>query len=452
MQHFEASGRWYPFDDPDNAVGGTLKFDDNGLQLVLLGTFHQGWSPEAKRYSIIHGVVGDCPYGAFVTLIDNFRTGQKFNMVGATSEKIRCHQAAIGNFHLPDGPISLEYLELDFSYLTDWAGRTGIRVDRNQAGVMTYIATYEKPENLAFPFGDKSLVLGCRFNAHEDTHTASFSEAARLLIEPVGEISPTTVGRDHVRTLQDLLSFATDTPNQIEEIAYGAEKDARGLRAKFNLIYEPVFRLKERKDSLHSIDMLFTLADSQAAGINIFQRWLDFSKKHQSFCEVYFGHNYTRPKFLDDRFKKVMVAFTLLCSTLDEMAERDRLFLESVETALKAHFPENEWDFLGHVIPSWGEVEMPIILHRMLVENSDLMCQVIEDYPAFVRSVSDTLAFVERRVEGPRSPLNGGEIHYATEKVKTLIKIVVLRELGFGRGDVKTLLERNKHFNHLASI
>src|SRR4051794_31946823 len=101
MKHFETSGLWYPYDDPNNAVGGTLKFDDKGLQLVLLGTFRQGWSPEAERYPVIHGVVGESPYGAFVTLIDNFRTAQKFNMVGATSEKIRCHLAMVGNFHLP---------------------------------------------------------------------------------------------------------------------------------------------------------------------------------------------------------------------------------------------------------------------------------------------------------------------------------------------------------------
>ena len=101
MRHFEASGLWYPFDDPANAVGGTLKFDDKGLHLFLLGSFRQGWSAQRERYPIIHGVVGQSPYGAFVTLIDNFRTGHQFNTVGATSEKITCNIATVGNCHLP---------------------------------------------------------------------------------------------------------------------------------------------------------------------------------------------------------------------------------------------------------------------------------------------------------------------------------------------------------------
>ena len=452
MKHFEASGLWYPLDDPANAVGGTLTFDDDGLQLVLLGSFRQGWSPAAERYPIIHGVVGESPYGEFVTLIDNFRSGQQFNMVGATSERIRCRKAMVGNCHLPEGAPRFESVELDFSDLTEWVGLSGMKVEWRLDAGRTYVATYYKPDNVKSAFGDKTLTLSFIFNASESAHKTILSEAARLVVGPVGALTPETLGLDHVRTLQDLLTFATDRPNGVDKIAYFAEKDERGNIPKLNLIYEPMFQLKEKRKSLHPISVLFSYADTQSLGINIFQNWINLFHKHSAFCEVYFGHIYARPKYLDERFAGMVRAFTLLCSTLGETSGSTGLFLEAVEAAMKAHFPEDEREFLGHIVPTWSEVMMPIHLHRLLVKNSDLMGQVIEDFPAFVRAVSDTLGFVERRVEGARPPLKGGGLYDAVEKLDMLIKVLVLKELGFDHDRVTALVERNTQLNHLKTV
>jgi ApeA N-terminal domain 1 len=452
MKHFEASGLWYPSDDPTNAVGGTLKFDDKGLQLVLLGNFRQGWSPEVERYPIIHGVVGESPYGAFVTLIDNFRTAQKFNMVGATSERISCHKAVVGNCHLSEGASRFKSVVLDFSYLTEWVGRGGMKVERRLDDGKTYIATYHKPDDVEFKFGEHTLTLGFNFDANEGMYKTALSEAARLVVEPVGDLTPATLGQDHIRTLQNLLSFATGRPNGVEEITYLAETDERGISPRLNLIFDPIFRLQTKQDSLHPADMLFTYDDSQAIGVNIFQKWLDFSQKHRAFCEFYFGHTYVKPKYLDERFAKVVAAFTLLCSAFRDTSEKTRLFLHIVQAAMKDHFSEEEQEFLHHIIPSTSEVEMPIHLYRLLGENSNLMGKVIEDFPSFVREVSNTLDFIERRVEGVHPPLKGDDLYYAVEKINMLIEIVVLKELGFGQSAVNTLIERNTQLNYLKMV
>ena len=226
MKHFEASGLWYPTDDPDNSVGGTLKFDDAGLQLILLGAFRQGWSPEVERYHLIRGVTGKTPYGSFVTLVDNFRTGQTFNMIGATTEKIRSNLALVGDFHLPDGPVNVEKLILGFSYLKEWAGKGGIEVKTERFGDgLSLVINYAKPKNMEFPFGDKTLTLGFSFEAPRGLHHASIAEEASIVIEPVGDITAETLIQDYVRTIQDLISFATDTPNAVEKITFRGEQD-----------------------------------------------------------------------------------------------------------------------------------------------------------------------------------------------------------------------------------
>jgi len=449
MKYFEASGLWYPSDDRSSAVGGTLKFDSDGLQLVLLGSFRQGWSPEGERYSIIHGVVGESPYGFFVTLIDCHRLQSTFNMIGVTSEKITCIKGAVGNCHLSDGDSRFKSLELDLSYLTEWVEFGGFGSKLGWADDKSYTTTYRKPENARFPFGEKTLTLGFSFRASQGAHRTTLSEKARLIIEPTGDISPATIGLDHVKTLMDLLSFATDRPNAAEDIAYWAETNESGLTPKLNLIYDPVFRPESKKDSLHSMDMVFSYRDTQALGLNIFQQWLAFAEKHPAFNAVYFDSIYASPRYLHDKFAKLLSAFTLLCSNLGKTSEKTRLFLVDAEASLKAHFLDEERGLLGHLIPTEADVEMPMQLLGLLRENADLMGQVIDDFPSFVSSVSDTLAFIVRRVEGERHPIQGADLYLAMEKIRMLIKIVILRELGFNDESIKILIERNVRFNRL---
>ena len=452
MKHFEANGLWYPSDDSTNAVGGTLKFDKDGLQLALLGSFRQGWSPKAEEYPIIHGVVGESPYGAYVTLIDCYRNKMNFNMVGVTSERITCKKAVIGDCHLPVEPTRFESIDLDFTYLSEWVGRGGVVVDMMPDDGKTYVASYRKPENVEFSFGDKTLSLGFTFKASQSTHTATLTEAARLFVKPVGEISPQTVGQEHVRRLQNLLSFATDTANAVEEIVYRGETRESGSTNNIHLIYRPVLNIERKKESFHLTDMLFCYADAQAAAINIFQKWLDFADKHQAFVTVYFADIDDRPRYLDDRFAKVFDAFTLLCATLRETSEKAKRFLGEAESSLNSNFPEEERELLCHVLPTITDVEMPFLLLALLRENAALMSQIVDDFRGFVRSISHTLYFIRWRVEGEHPPLQGVDLHSAMEKMRMLIKILVLKELGFSEDNIKVFVERNEWFNYLKTV
>ncbi len=44
MKHFESSGLWSLRDDMSNTVGGTLRYDSEGLNLSLMGSFSEDWA------------------------------------------------------------------------------------------------------------------------------------------------------------------------------------------------------------------------------------------------------------------------------------------------------------------------------------------------------------------------------------------------------------------------
>ena len=276
-------------------------------------------------------------------------------------------------------------------------GQTGLKFEViRDSG---YSVSYTRPATLSFPFGDKKLSVVPSVKSSHEFHRALLDEETLILLEPIGEHSPSELGGDRIQILQNLLTLATDTPNEAEDITYYGTEDDQGLMPEYHLVFDPIFRLKDKR-LLHPSDMLFTFSDAQDQGLNIFQNWLDFTERHQSFCAVFFANLYAEPRFLNDRFASLMLAFTLLATRIGEVSERTKLFLGDVEAARNSRFSDEEREFLSHVIPTGAEIEMPYHLLRLLRENADTMGPFIEDMPGFVRSVSDTLGFFERRSEG----------------------------------------------------
>ena len=123
MKFFKASGLWFPANEPENRVAGTLRFSESGLQLKLLGGFQGGWSPDVQAYGIIQGVVGDSPYGEFVSLYDCFQTSKSLRSQGIGSEIIRCDRAYMGNDYLFEEDAEIRSISLTTSFLTTGLGR-----------------------------------------------------------------------------------------------------------------------------------------------------------------------------------------------------------------------------------------------------------------------------------------------------------------------------------------
>ncbi len=374
----------------------------------------------------------------------------RFTIPGLSSEKIRCGRAAIGTRHLPDGVHHFEKLQVLFSRLNDWVGQTGIKFDLTRD--CGYSINYTKPDPLSFSFGEQSLTLAPSARCSHGMHYAALDEETLMVLEPIGELSPAELGGDPIQILQNLLTLATDEVNEIKDITYIGTEDDQGVVDEHHVVFDPTFRVKEDVKLLHPSDMLFTFNDVRSQGINIFQNWLNFTAKNPSFCTIFFANLYAEPRYINDRFTSLMRAFTQLVTTTFEVSQRTKHFVADVEAALDSRFGEHDREFLGHVVPTAAAIEMPFHLLRLLRENGDTMGSLIEDVPEFVRSVYDTLQFFERRTEGRRPHIQGAKLLYAMLKIGVLVKVVVLKELGFDENAVRSLVLRNNKIGFLRTV
>jgi hypothetical protein len=457
MRDFSANGLWFLDEEPENRVAGTLRYSDRGLQLRLMGGFKEGWTPGSEGYPLIRGVVSKNPYGDFVTLMDCFTTRRNLSSAGIGTETIQGNRAIVGDSHLPPDHAAFEAAEVSLSYLTDWYARTGFIREITQGSGFEVGIRYRKPELTRFVIGDAELSLGLFVRSNESAHGASVIEEARCSIRPVANMTVKDVQNAFVQPLQDLLSFATDTPNSVEEFELLGEKVPHGQmerHRRYHYLYRPVLRLRRKRDHLFSSDMIFTFEEAQDAGLNIFERWIQFTKRHEAFCTVYFSSLYAPPKFLDERLQTLMSAFSLLATSPGEASERMTGFVEELDGRLEDRFTEEERSLLRHVMPISPELEMPFRLSKLLEEHRPLMRQIIgDDLKGFVRSVCRTLEFVKRRVTADGlAPLQGNELYLAMQKLRVLIKVMILTELGFDQAQVANAITRNKYFLHMKGL
>ena len=459
MKHFKASGLWFRSDDQRKRVAGTLQYSSDGLHLKLIGSLTEGWRPRSHVYDKIFGVVGDCPFGSFVTLFESFTKSSKINNMGIGSEIIHSNTAIIGNDHIKgESAPPMESIDLSFSYLSDWAGVTRYELDTpSAAGEGRLSIHFNRPETLLIRTEEETLNIGFSVKTSHRSHEASIRDEAHIIIRPAARLNHQELIDRYMRLVQNLLTFATDTPNAVDNVVLSGMRTGQSPSDwgnKFHFAFRPIFEIKKKQDTLGPRDMLFSLAESQEAGLNIFQSWSEFTRKHEAFCTVYFSSLYAQPSYLDERFLRLMSAFTLLCRSLAGVSSRAMQVMTGVNAVLAGLFTDGERKLLGHVIPVESEVEMPFHLMNLLNEHGDLMNQIIgEDPPAFVKSITDGLSYVERRVtSGDSRPPQGVDMINAMHKIQILIKIVVLKELGFDQAKVAKIIERSRYFEHLKTL
>jgi ApeA N-terminal domain 1 len=363
MKSFKVNGQWSIDENEKKQMAGTLTYSKKGLRLKLLGSFRSGWSPTAgSNYPVIKGVVEKNPFGSFVTLYNCYTSSTSINHVGVGTESIGANRAILGDDHPPNGPQTYEGLSLRFTHLDEWVGWKNFEVEWRSKGEIGINVQYTKPENLSFQIDDITLKIGTSFGSSEDRGRAVIKEKTHLVIGPITDTPADRASDKYLYRLQNMLTFATDTPNANDENLIYGEKVAYGnalLHKQFHLFTAPGIRYKVGTKKLFERDMLFTFDDTQKAGLNIFQKWFDLIKHHEHFTVFYFAHIYRPHYYMDDKFRSIMTEFCIYCISAFQPSDRATETMAAVNSIIGATYDAQEMPLLGRAIPVGAELDMP---------------------------------------------------------------------------------------------
>lgn len=217
MQPFEYTGYWWTPDDPEK-VPGSLRFTpESGLRLELLGYLGDDEFPDDSdgivEFPVVWGVVKE---GKVVTLTGCWANSHSFTSPGLSTHTYISPLALVGA-HLEADQLELSRLYVQFPYLPDWLGDTGLTVEVEGArtgGIDRINIEYQTPLDsvASTTMGEVATTFG--FSTRGDSiRSSEVRTHASVRFEPGDPMSIDRFMRVFIQPFSQFLALATDRPN-----------------------------------------------------------------------------------------------------------------------------------------------------------------------------------------------------------------------------------------------
>jgi hypothetical protein len=189
-------------------------------------------------------------------------------------------------------------------------------------------------------------------------------------------------------------------------------------------------------------EMLFTFEAAKPGLRRCMRNWFNKEKRLKHVYDLYFAILYNPRLYLEHRFLSAAQALetyhrrTMKNNQIDNKEHKKR-----VKKILKAVAPEYK-DWLEQKLEYSNEPSLRRRLREIILANAEPMKLVIKDEKGFIQKVLDTrnyLTHYNPKLEGAAAKDN--ELYEITEKLRRMIEICFLKELGFDPKIMKDLVK-----------
>ncbi len=212
-------------------------------------------------------------------------------------------------------------------------------------------------------------------------------------------------------------------------------------------IYYATNILFETSSKIHPFDMLFTFRDISDRFEDILKNWFEKSEILKPVYNLYFGTLYNPQMYLQHQFLSLIQAveayhrrkfggkylsdedYETIYSKFKEII--DEL---NIETSFK--------DALKSKLKYGNEFSLRKRLKDLFVKYQDITQNFIKDEYNFINKVVDTRNYLTHYDKKLRNIADGKDLYRIIQKLKTVLQICLLYELGFDKEEIKSLLLR----------
>jgi hypothetical protein len=303
--------------------------------------------------------------------------------------------------------------------------------------------------------GEVSLGFGLTCSGAGRKHT--FTEKAVVIVSCEPALSEEEINQRFIYPLQNLMTFVCDQPQEVEEVSLWREDILAPIREnpEIRLIGARVFPEadSEKTESMHPHKLLFTLAEIEGGFAPFMQRWLGLMTKYSEACNIFFGIQYGPPAYLDFSFLGVIESLCLYYTRREDgIAHRNQEDRRLTEVLGKLAPVDADW-VRSHI---WARPFPPLqdILAKLLGEHAEMMNPLLRtDRQGFIADVITTVNYILRRdAEVGLVASHGAELYWLEAKLRILLKLCLLRELGFSIENIRSFLVKNDVYQHLSRI
>jgi hypothetical protein len=441
---FAIKGHWWR-PGGSNRPAGDLEYKDGGINLHLLGALDDAVGenpfsrqPEVSDLDIVHGESAD---GRPVTLLRAFYTawqqGSQWLSPGPVpivSSRLTCHVIVVGVHLASTSDTCFKACEISIPNLESWLADQPFSVTASELGEPIKLSvSYEMPPSRTF---DISAEVGAIRIKHAVTppgiHDGAILHRSYLSIEPteprtldwfmeaVGQVERlfTLLFGHSVQTVLARLFLTSYRPEE-------AGGDA--------LIYTSRTHGEPRR--FERSDFLMRYPQVSAAFPQMLRSWFTDSSDIRHALNLLFSSIREPGAFLETRFLPIVQATevfarAVLTGQIVEAAEYKRI-RRNIVASIPADVPER---LRESIVASLAFANEPRLADRLSTlaatvdaETAKLFCNDPREY---IRGIVNTRNFFTHYTSRYDRILQGIEIHWATLKLTTMLRVLILKRLG----------------------
>ena len=458
IEKFEYKGIWWLPDNPKKQILGMLRFvPGEGAVLDLMGSFVKLKSTNVSfEPEIILGTSSD---GKNITLHKCVLTNESDSSSGFPTSSFYANVVFIGwNFTKPE-ELKFKSFFVNYPYFEEWS-KIGVFSYRRESEEKSkqYKVKYEVPEPVKAKVDNFKISFDHNLNISGDwLREVNLKHVTFIKIEPDGELHFEEY-QDILYHLQNFLSLATTRviyplsivakTEQYKRVSTFSKGEVR--YPPIEIFYNVIGKVDLSKKLTHH-DMLFTFRDISGQFETYLQNWFDKAELLKPVYDLFFGTLYKPSMYLE-------VQFLSLIQAVESYHRRrfggkylsDEDYKEVCDTLVNAIPDRAEGGFkdsLKNRIQYGNEFSLRTRLRRLFDsdEYREILSEFAENKNAFIGEMVDTRNYLTHH-EGKEKAAIGEELDPFIQKLKILLEICLLTELGFSSEEIKKLFSRNMRY------
>lgn len=452
-EKFTIRGHWWR-PGGQHRPAGDLSYDERKLELHLLGAFDdaEGQHPFERALPVTEPAVihGESAKGTPITLLGSFYThwqpgGGLFSKppVPIVSSKLTCNAMLLGIHLETEDKECFTRCSLMIPNLDRWLDDRPFDIQINHPETVN--VTYTRPEERRFAIpeciGDFRFcpVVTPPICPSEDVTIRHWTY---VRVDPDGPKNFTWFVRI-ANEIERLFTLLMGRVVQATETRLMCDGDEDVIDS---YVYLPRERIHQPE--MDPIDFLLRYPDITDWFPGILKSWFRESGKIRHALDLVFSSLQKPGRFLETRFLPFVQAVEVLCRAVEPGQIVDKRVYGPIRKEIIRSIPEDTPEELREaIVRSLGYANERTLRERFVAilgglkpETTELFCVNPTD---FVRGVVETRNYLTHYSGRSESVLRGMQLHWATVKLQTMMRVLLLKRLGIPESGLLSLLKKN---------
>lgn len=455
IEEFEYKGIWWLPDKPKVQISGTLRFTPGeGAVLDLIGSLKD--LKDMDRLFNPEIVLGFSE-GKEITLHRCFETQSKLTLPGFLTSSYFADTVLLGVHFQKKEEVKFKELSIHYSYLDEWVNISGFDIqhafDKDEV-----VIKYKQPETIQTVIdGDFKIFIYIKRSGPTESvvqKEATIRQKTYIKIEPPEErhFGEYLSIMYHIQNLLSLGIMAPVYPLDIE-----GKTELRKQMIGDKTYYPPVkifYRLPDIPKGPKRIlpfQMLFTFKDISNRFDVFLNNWFEKSDLLEPVYDLYFGTLYNPRMYLRHRFLSLIHAIESFHQRIyggGYLSDEDyKKVYNALVNAIPDGIKRDFRDSLKGKLKYGHNFSLRKRLKEILDKYQEIVSDFIKDKNGFINKVVDTrnyLVHYDQKLKDKAA--SGEELFRLVQKLKIMVEICLLTELGFGSKEIKALFSKNRRY------